>query len=157
MDCFQDDDSQCIFVACRWTAPYCALGISGSPYRSTNDLHLVDSGHDSPWVAGQALSTERPLFKDLGSDWESWFHSHVAPAELPVAQRFQSSSIHRWKSVIAIPIRVQYQHWPVFATAVLSIGLPQKAGFYQRTHNDWSLLVTTLANKWSDRLSAIIK
>ena len=126
-------------------------------YRSARDLHRVDSGHDSAWVAGQALSTERLLFKNLDSDWRSWLRDHVASAELPEAARFASSSIHRWKSVIAIPVRVQYRRWNAFATAVLSVGLPEAAESYRHTSATWSSIVLELANQWSDMLSEVIQ
>lgn len=126
-------------------------------YRSAADLHRVNSGHDSTWIAGEALGKETILFKNLSADRKKWFKEHIAPIELPEVTRLESSDTHRWKSVVAIPISVQYRELPVFFTAVLSIGLPKLAESYKKTGAQWNKPLQDLANQWGDRLNDNIR
>lgn len=98
-------------------------------YRSVKDLRSVSSGHDSHWVAGRALGAEDVLIQDL-DDVESG----------------------RWKSALAVPIRVRYGDHPDMATAVLSVGLPDAAVSYEKNREDWLAMVLDDANTWSTRL-----
>lgn len=103
----------------RWTA-------HDRCYRAVDDLRLVDSGHDSRWIAGRALATEELLFHNLGM-----------------------GQTQRWGSVLAIPIRVEYPDFPEFATAVISVGLPDPAKTYETTRTLWLDALLTIANYWS--------
>ena len=100
-------------------------------YRALDDLRLIDSGHDSRWVAGRALGSEEILFQDLDTD-----------------------GIQRWSTVLAAPIRVEHSGLPEFATAVISVGLPGLAKDYEAAADDWLDTVLTIANSWSTRLIA---
>lgn len=98
-------------------------------YRSLDDLRLVDSGHDSTWIAGRALGGESILFQDL-----------------------PSGGSRRWDTVLAVPIRVEHSGLPEFATAVLSVGLPGRAKDYEGSSALWLDCILTIANAWSTRL-----
>jgi hypothetical protein len=95
-------------------------------YRSLGDLRLVDSGHDSSWIAGRALGGESILFQDL-----------------------PSGGSRRWDTVLAVPIRVEHSGLPEFATAVLSVGLPGRAKDYEGSSALWLDCILTIANAWS--------
>lgn len=99
-------------------------------YRSANDLRLVDSGHDSRWIAGRALGSESPLFQDL-----------------------DNAGTQRWSTVLAVPIRVEVFDLPEFATAVISVGLPGRAEDHDDTAALWLDATLSIANAWSKRLS----
>lgn len=98
-------------------------------YRAVEDLRLVDSGHDSRWIAGRALGGENILFQDL-----------------------DTGGTRRWSTVLAVPIRVEYSGLPEFATAVISVGLPGKAKDYEPSATVWLDTILTVANSWSARL-----
>lgn len=98
-------------------------------YRSVHELRLVESGHDSHWIAGHALGAEDILFKDL-----------------------EVEETRRWSTVLAVPVRVAHSDLPEFATAVLSVGLPGAAKDYEPYEQNWLDAILTIANSWSDRL-----
>lgn len=98
-------------------------------YRSPSDLRLINSGHDSPWVAGRALGLESILFEDL-----------------------DARGTQRWRTVLAVPIRVEHSGLPEFASAVLTVGLPDAAKEYEPSTTLWLNTITTIANEWSSRL-----
>lgn len=98
-------------------------------YRSAKDLRLVDSGHDSRWVAGRALGSEDILFQDV-----------------------EEGGDPRWGTVLAAPIRVEHSGLPEFAAAVLSVGLPGRAQDYAADQALWQPQVLQAANLWSERL-----
>lgn len=98
-------------------------------YRAVGDLRLIDSGHDSRWIAGQALGGENILFQDL-----------------------DTPGTRRWSTVLAVPIRVEHSGLPEFATAVISVGLPGAAKDYEPSAVLWLDSILTIANAWSTRL-----
>lgn len=98
--------------------------------RTLGDIRLVDSGHDSPWIAGRALGVETLLFQDLNE-----------------------RGTQRWQSVLASPIPVPHPRWPTFASAVLSVGLPEQAKAYLPNATLWSEALSRVADAWSSRLS----
>lgn len=98
-------------------------------YRSHEDLRLVDSGHDSQWIAGRALGAESILFQDL-----------------------EAGGTRRWDTVLAVPIRVEHSELPEFTTAVISVGLPGAAEDYAASATSWLAGILGIANAWSTRL-----
>jgi hypothetical protein len=98
-------------------------------YRDSSDLRLVDSGHDSQWIAGRALGGESVLFQDL-----------------------KSGGTRRWSTVLAVPVRVEHSGLPEFATAVISVGLPGIAKDYEPSSALWLDCILSIANAWSKRL-----
>lgn len=98
-------------------------------YRAVEDLRLIDSGHDSRWIAGRALGGESILFQDL-----------------------DTGGTRRWSTVLAVPVRVEHSGFPEFATAVISVGLPGVAKDYEPSATVWLDTILTVANSWSSRL-----
>lgn len=98
-------------------------------YRSVTDLRMVETGHDSRWVAGRALGSESVLFKDT-----------------------DDGSTVRWKSVLALAIPVRIAPWASFVTAVLSVGLPEAARAYEASALMWRDALSGIADDWSTRL-----
>jgi hypothetical protein len=99
-------------------------------YRSIDDVRRVPSGHDSAWNAGKALGAESINFDDLGDGTTS-----------------------RWGTVFTVPIRVSLGGLPDIATAVLSVGLPDKAQSYEASRAMWFEVALDIANAWSERLA----
>lgn len=95
-------------------------------YRDVENLRLVDSGHDSRWIAGRALGSEEPLFLDL-DDGEN----------------------RRWTTVLAMPVRVKFGGFPEFATAVISVGMHAKGTDFASNDADWLHVSLEIANAWS--------
>lgn len=98
-------------------------------YRSVTDLRVVETGHDSRWIAGRALGSESVLFKNV-----------------------EDGFTVRWRSVLALSIPVQMESWPPIATAVLSVGLPDLARTYESSTLLWSEALAGIADDWSTRL-----
>jgi hypothetical protein len=98
-------------------------------YRSIDDVRRVPSGHDSKWSAGKALGAESIDFNNLGDGTTS-----------------------RWGTVFTVPIRVSVDGLPDMATAVLSVGLPDKAESYEASRAMWFDLALDIANAWTERL-----
>lgn len=98
-------------------------------YRSGTDLRMIDSGHDSWWVAGRALGAQTVRFQDL-----------------------EPRSGRRWTTVLAVPVRVEHSGLPDFATAVISVGLPGSAENYADPETAWLTTILEIANEWSGRL-----
>lgn len=99
-------------------------------YRSVEDLRHVPSGHDSAWIAGNALGAEDIVFQNIGDGTTS-----------------------RWGTVFAVPIRVEYSGHPDIATAVISVGLPGVAEKYFESRAMWFYAALDIANAWSERLA----
>lgn len=100
-------------------------------YRSAGDLRLVETGHDSRWIAGKTLGSESTLFQDI-----------------------DATSTVRWRSAVAVPVPVRLDPWPDFATAVVSVGLPQPAEAYESSVLIWGDSLAALADEWGNRLAA---
>lgn len=100
--------------------------------RTIDGIRLVDSGHDSLWIAGRALGSDALLFQDL-----------------------DDGHTRRWRSVLTSPVPVPHPRWPTFTSAVLSIGLPQPAEAYLSTAALWSEALSEIVDAWSTRLAAI--
>lgn len=103
-----------------------------SLFRSVDLLRLIPSGHDSHWIAGQAMGREQVLFQNL-----------------------DNTRMRRWQSVLAVPISVEHSNLPKFTTAVLSIGLPDSVEDYESSSElmtEWLDAALFVANSWSKRL-----
>jgi hypothetical protein len=106
----------------RWTA-------QDRYYRNLLDLRLVSTGHDSQWISGRALGAEEILFQEL-----------------------PTGTTRRWRSVLAVPLRVGYRGFPEFASAVISVGLPGRVRDYEDSRERWLDAILTIANSWSTRI-----
>ena len=101
-------------------------------HRDVAVLRRVETGHDSPWVSGQALGAETLLFQDL-----------------------EESGNGQWRSVLALPIPIPHPDLPTLSAAVLTIGLPEPASRFERTSLLWGEPLSELGNKWGERLSSV--
>lgn len=103
----------------------------GVRYRDVGYLKLVPTGHDSPWIAGEAIASEEVKLKDVERDVQ------VSPT---------------WQSVLAIPIFVGDGEMPDFAGAVLTFGLSESAAGLLEREETWSTVVEELSTAWSARI-----
>ncbi len=111
--------------AVRWSAP-------DRIYKDPDSLRKVPTGHDSPWIVGQCLGSNEVMAEDLN--------------EL-------SDDIRRWKHVIALPITVERIGGPAFTYAAITAALsePPEAALL----DSWVAALGTIAEDWSDKLSAL--
>lgn len=98
-------------------------------YRSLDALREVEAGHDSPWIAGQALAQESVIISDL-SDHPT----------------------RRWNSVIAAPISVEHPLLPFVTCAVLTVGIPESANSFEEEAVKWGDELGKIADQWSSRI-----
>ena len=103
-------------------------------YRDVRSMKRVPTGHDSPWIAGEAMGSEKPTVKDITKD------SRTTP---------------HWRSALAIPIMVTDGHLPGFTSAVLTVGLDAPALTVWEKQSEWEPLARELSQRWGTRLSAI--
>lgn len=101
-------------------------------YRDLGALRAVETGHDSPWIAGRALAGEDVLHQDL-----------------------DGKSTHRWNSVLALPLSVPHPRLPAMVSAVITIGLPKPASEFERAAPIWGAQLQNIGNAWSERLGFI--
>ncbi|MFJ5956897.1 SIR2 family protein [Paenarthrobacter sp. NPDC092416] len=101
-------------------------------YRDLATLRTVDTGHDSPWIAGQSLGSDTLLFKNL-----------------------ETENTRQWKSVLALPIPVPHPTMPTLSAAVLTIGLPLAAEKFESSKFLWGEKLMEIADDWGDQLSAV--
>lgn len=106
----------------------------GSQYRKVSSLKFVPTGHDSPWIAGEAIGSEQVKLKDVDRD----------PRLVP-----------KWKSVLAIPVLTGDGQSPEFATAVLTFGLSRGAATLLAREEEWSDFVEEVTARWGKRLAEI--
>lgn len=106
----------------------------GARFRSVRDLKLVPTGHDSPWIAGEAIGSEEVKLKDVDRN------PRVRPT---------------WKSVLAIPIFAGDGQSPDFATAVLTFGLSQTSQTLLSHQEDLRKVVEQLSDEWGRRLNEV--
>lgn len=100
-------------------------------YSEISALRVVETGYDSPWIAGKALGSDALLIEDL-----------------------QGDSNRRWKSVLALPIPVLHPTFPVMTSAVLTIGLPGLAEAYAGSELLWGASLSEIGDFWSERISS---
>lgn len=99
-------------------------------YLNPAGLRTVETGYDSPWIAGKALASESLLFQDLPTD-----------------------HIRQWSSVLALPVPTPHPTLPTMTSAVLTIGLPDRARKYEKSKLLWGELLATIGDRWSTRLT----
>lgn len=107
----------------------------GTRYEAVRKLKLVPTGHDSPWIAGEAIGSENVKLRDVGDR-----SARVTPS---------------WKSVLAIPIFVGDEVHPNWASAVVTFGLKHHAEPLLGRERDWQTVVSELSTDWGDRLSHV--
>lgn len=104
----------------------------GNHYHGLEHLKLVPTGHDSPWIAGEAIGTEEVKLKDVQRD------HRVSPT---------------WQSVLAIPIFVGDGYLPDVASAVLTVGLSENSEELVSRQEEWGDVTQELSNAWGTRLA----
>lgn len=107
---------------------------SSTEYLDVRTMKRVPAGHDSPWIAGEAMGSERPKVKDIARD------GRVTP---------------HWRSALAIPIVVGDGRLPSFASAVLTFGLSSPAIAMWERQTTWEPVARQLSEEWGTRLSGI--
>lgn len=100
-------------------------------YRDVTSLRRVETGHDSPWIAGKALGSDSLLFQDL-----------------------EDRHTRQWRSVLAIPVPVPHPVFPSLSAAVLTVGLPRPAEAFLDSSLLWGEPLSEIALAWGTRLSA---
>lgn len=95
-------------------------------------LRMVDTGHDSGWIAGKALGVDEVLIQDL-----------------------PDGPTHRWRSVLAAPIPVPHPQFPAHSAAVLTLGLPEEASRYEASSMLWADSLADIADKWGLQLATV--
>ncbi|WP_226802172.1 hypothetical protein [Corynebacterium casei] len=98
-------------------------------YRTLDALRVVETGHDSPWIAGQALAKDDQVVRDL-----------------------TQHPTRRWKSVVAFPLPVAHPQLPMVSSAVITVGLPIEQQGYEGDSEIWADVVGEIANEWAFRL-----
>lgn len=106
----------------------------GHEYATVQHLKRVPTGHDSFWIAGEAIAAEEVKLKDVDRQ----------PGVSPT-----------WRSVLAIPIFVGDGRLPDIATAVVTFGLDEGASRLLDQDDDWSSLVEQLSTEWGARINAV--
>lgn len=95
-------------------------------------VRRVPSGHDSPWVAAQAMSSEGLL-----------------------VQNIEKSPTGRWASVFGLAVRVSGMsgRWPSHATGALTVAF---ADSKERVGDQWRPSFEVLAAKWGRRITKTV-
>lgn len=106
----------------------------GTHFQSRSTLKHVPTGHDSPWIAGEAIGSEEVKLKDIERD------SRLSPT---------------WRSVLAIPIFASNGRSPNFATAVLTFGLSASAATLVDRQSEWWSVTEELSERWGNHISSI--
>lgn len=107
----------------------------GTRYVSVRQMKLVPTGHDSPWIAGEAIGSEEVKLRDVKNR-----DARLSPG---------------WKSVLAVPIFVGDGHHADWASAVVTFGLTQGAEALLSREDDWQQLASSLSEEWGTCLSAL--
>lgn len=94
----------------------------------------VPTGHDSPWTAGEALSSEIVRLKDV--------------------DHHRGSKPH-WQSVLAIPVFAERDGTPPFATAVLTFGLARSVSSVRERQPEGRQTIEDLSAIWGARISEV--
>lgn len=97
-------------------------------------MKYIPTGHDSPWIAGEALGAEEIKLRDV-----------------PRKREAQPT----WKSVLAIPIYASDQQLPDFATAVITFGLSKPASETLPQQELWAPAIEQLSSVWSERINTV--
>lgn len=103
-------------------------------FAGVRQLKLVPTGHDSDWIAGEAIGAEEVKLKD----------AERGPGVTP-----------SWRSVLAIPVFVGDGIHPKFATAVITFGLSHSAATVIAREVDWRSAASELSAAWGTRLATV--
>lgn len=107
---------------------------AGTVYQNSRDLKRIPTGHDSSWIAGEALAAEEVKLKDVVR----------SPEVKPI-----------WRSVLAIPIFAGDGVTPDIATAVLTFGIDASASTTFRRLRDSTAAISQLSRTWETRIGRI--
>ncbi|WP_206448085.1 SIR2 family protein [Agrococcus sp. KRD186] len=106
----------------------------GHQYMTAENLKRIPTGHDSLWIAGEAIAAEEVKLKGVHRQ------TGVSPT---------------WQSVLAIPIFVGDGRLPEIAAAVATFGLDGDAAPLLDVEDDWSSVVEQLSGEWGTRLNRV--
>jgi hypothetical protein len=106
----------------------------GTTFAGVRNLKRVPSGHDSPWIAGEAAGAEEVKLKDVDRD------DRIRPT---------------WWSVLAVPILVGDGRHPDFVSAVVTFGLGARSLKLLERQSQWIDSTNELSSTWGTRLSAV--
>lgn len=106
----------------------------GATFARVRDLKRIPSGHDSPWIAGEAIGAEEVKIQDVDRD------DRIRPS---------------WRSVLAVPIYASDGRHPDFATGVVTFGLGGRALTLLEREDDWRTLLDHLRTSWGTRISSV--
>lgn len=107
---------------------------ASTQYQSVRQMKRVPTGHDSPWISGEAMGAEKVTLKSVTRD------DRVTP---------------HWRSALAIPIMVSDGSLPAFAAAVVTFGLEATAVSAWERQTEWEEAARELSRYWGTRLSDI--
>lgn len=107
---------------------------ASTAYQSSKQMKRVPTGHDSPWIAGEAMGAETVRLKDVAKD------DRVTP---------------HWRSVLAIPIMVSDGALPPFVSAVVTFGLELSAVSALERQRAWESTAREVSQRWGTHLSEI--
>lgn len=102
-------------------------------YRDPAGLRLVETGFDSAWIAGRALSADGLLIQNI-----------------------ERSGTRRWRSVAAVPVPVEHPTHPTMSMAVITVGLPDEAKAYDASSFLWTEKLSETVDSWSTRLTEAV-
>ncbi len=106
----------------------------GTYYAGVRQLKLVPTGHDSPWIAGEAIGSEEVKLRDVERA------AGVSPT---------------WRSVLAIPVFAGDGTHPDFATGVLTFGLAQTTSALLARQDEWINAASELSAAWGTRINGV--
>jgi hypothetical protein len=106
----------------------------GAYYTGVRQLKLVPTGHDSPWIAGEAIGSEEVKIRDV----------QRTPGVSPT-----------WRSVLAIPVFAGDGSHPDFATGVLTFGLSQSASSLVARQEEWRQIASDLSSVWGTQINEV--
>lgn len=107
----------------------------GTIFAGVKNLKLVPTGHDSAWIAGEAIASEEVKIKDVDR----------IPGVSPT-----------WRSVLAIPVFASDGQHPDFATGAVTFGLSAAAATVISKHAEaLQQLSTQISEAWRDRISTV--
>lgn len=102
-------------------------------YLDPSALRLVETGFDSAWIAGRALSADGLLIQNI-----------------------ELSGTRRWRSVAAVPVPVEHPTHPTMSMAVITVGLPDEAEAYDASSFLWTGKLSDTVDSWSTRLTTAV-
>ncbi len=106
----------------------------GTTFAGIRNLKRVPSGHDSPWIAGEAVGAEEVKLKDVDRN------DRISPS---------------WRSVLAVPVFVGDGRHPDFVSAVVTFGLGARALKLLERQAEWTNATEELSRTWGTRLGAV--